>query len=351
MIKNIDIDLEFQEVIPCPPRTPQDLFNQSCAADEVTITSWRDVWISQIKENHKISGGFAKDGVGLLFQKYLGKPVIICGSGPGLKNSIQKSYVNEAGEVVECDSLHNTKGIPIVSCLHNFHFMEDNGINVDYYVTLDAGPITIKEISEGGAKTEEEYLEISKNKTLVAFIGSNPELIKKWRGKIYWFNSPVPDQVVIDAIKETEPFHTYISTGGNVLGACFYLAKAILGAGSIIFTGADFSFSYTKKFHGWNSSYDKSIGNCIRATDIYGNKVLTWLSYYNFKCWFDSRFCVVPGIYINATESGILGAYTEGNISQIKQMYLRDVIRMYSLSEELRAQCSDSTLNDRKVLF
>jgi hypothetical protein len=58
----------------------------------------------------------------------------------------------------------------------------------------------------------------------------------------------------------------------------------------------------------------------VRATDVFGHRVKTWQSYYNFKCWFESRACSVPGTYINATEGGILGSYPEGNIEQIKQM-------------------------------
>ena len=124
-----------------------------------------------------------------------------------------------------------------------------------------------------------------------------------------------------------------------------------MGANPVIFCGADFSFSYSNKFHGWDSKYDRDLGHVIPATDVFGNRVKTWSSYYNFKCWFESRVCCVPGMYINATEGGIFGSYPDGNIAQIKQMYLKDVIRMYSLNAEIKDQCLNPENKDLKVLF
>jgi hypothetical protein len=85
--------------------------------------------------------------------------------------------------------------------------------------------------------------------------------------------------------------------------------------------------------------------------DVWGNSVLTWQSYYNFKSWFDWVASQVPGIYFNCTEGGLLGSYPEGNIAQIHQMRLSDFLRMYALHEEVRKQCEDPTDKERKILF
>ena len=111
-----------------------------------------------------------------------------------------------------------------------------------------------------------------------------------------------------------------------------------MGANPIIFVGADFCFSYTKKFHPWDSKYDGNLGMTIRCVDVYGNKALTWQSYYNFKTFFDWMAQIVGGIYINATEGGIFGAYPEGNIKHVRQMALSEVLRMYSMFEDYRSQ-------------
>lgn len=321
MIKQVEIDFNFQPYIQRPPESPSELYKRACSADEITINSWRDIWKKQIKENHDTYGPFAKNPIGSIYGSQRLKPCIIVGSGPSL-----------AGNV---DVLKDTKGIPVVSVLHNYHYLEDRGIKPDYYVSLDAGRITLEEISEGGKKTLEEYIESTKDKTLLAFIGSHPDLIKSWKGKVLWFSAPIPDAGIIKYIDDIEDFKQFVSTGGNVLGACFYIAKAILCANPIVFVGADFCFSYTNQFHPWPSKYDAHLGHYITAVDVFGMPRKTWTSYANFKSWFESRVCSVPGIYINATEGGLLGAYPGGNIEQIRQMSLQDVVNMYSLSDQM----------------
>jgi hypothetical protein len=221
----------------------------------------------------------------------------------------------------------------LVACLHSFHFLEDNDANVDYYVTLDAGPVTIEEVYEGGKRTPEEYWELTKNRKLIAYIGSSPELLKKWQGEIYFYNAPIPSDQIKNEIREIEPFDVWISNGGNVLGACFYFAKAFLGSGVNIFIGADFCFDmYAEKirFHPWDSKYDAKLGHVVSAVDVFGNRVVSWQSYLNFRDWFISRFLAVPGIYINATEGGTLGAFREGNLACVKQMWLEDVYHVFN---------------------
>lgn len=337
MLKTVEIDLQYSPYIPNPPSSPRQLYDQACSNDEITVNTWRKTWLKQIQENHDKYGPFKANGIGQLFGLLKNQPCIIVGSGPSLKNNV--------------DALKDTKGIAVISCLHNYQFLEDRGIRPDYYVTLDAGPITIEEVSEGGSKTAEEYFESTKDKTLLAFIGTHPDLIAKWKGEVIWFAAPIPDQGLMDEITKIEKFRSFVSSGGNVLGASFYIAKAIMGANPIIFVGADFSFSYNKKFHAWESRYDANLGQVTYATDVFGNRVCTWQSYYNFKCWFESRACSVPGIYINATEGGILGAYPAGNIMQIQQMALSDVIDMYNVSHHIEEQMRNPETDQPKTLF
>jgi len=340
-LRTVEMDFEFNNVIMAPPVSNAQLYQQACSNDGITIASWRKQWIDQIAANHKVYGPFKDKSLGLLHKKFNMQPAICVGSGPSLKFN---------GE-----QLKNVKDIPIISCLHNFHFFVDHELTCNYFVTLDAGEVTVEELYEGGTKTKEEYFEATKNYTLIAFIGSNPKLLELWKGPIYFFNCPVPDKEYNDKVNEIERFNMLISTGGNVLGACTYIAKGILGCNPICFIGADFSFSYTKKFHGWDSKYDSKLGHAIRAMDVYGNRVLTWQSYYNFKGWFDWLSMEVPGIYINCTEGGLMGAYPEGNLYSIRQMELKHFIRMYTLTNELDEMClcpdSDPADKQIKILF
>lgn len=337
MSRKAEIILEYQNYIESLPVPPASLYGQACSSDGVTVTSWRETWIRNIKANKAFLGSFKECGIGNLHGILKHKPAIIVGSGPSLK-------VNAA-------ELKNRDGIAVLSCLHNFHFLEDLGTPADYYVSLDAGPVVLEEVAEGGTKTPEEYWEMTKDRTLIAYIGSDPRLISQWKGKVYVFSCPIPDAALMEEIKAIEDFNTYVSNGGNVLGACLYIAKGIMGANPIAFVGADFAFGYDKKFHAWDSKYDKSLGYVIKAIDVYGNKVLTWQSYANFKAWFDYIAVQVPGIYINCTEGGTFGAYPEGNVMAVRQMELSKFLGMYRMSEELREQCENPETKERKILF
>ena len=221
-------------------------------------------------------------------------------------------------------------------------------------MTLDSGSIVIDEVTEGGTHDDDWYWERTKDKKLLAFIGTDPKLFERWQGEVYFFNCPIADDSLSKLAEELN-FHTYVGTGGNVLGASTYLAKAIFGGNPIIFIGADFSFANYNvdkpKFHCWDSSYDKSIGATIPMVDVYGNRVLSWPSYANFKSWFDYICMVVPGIWINCTEGGTLGAYPDGVLMNVRPMDLKDCLRMYEMYEEMREQCENPGTKEKKLLF
>ena len=331
-----NVILELQPGIPQPPLTLGQMYKSACASDDQTIVHWREIWLNNMRKNKARFGSFAENGIGTIFGKMDGRPCIIAGAGPSLALNIGKLK-------------NRPKTMGLVSCLHSFHAMEDAEACPDYYVTLDAGPITVEEVTEGGTKTADEYWAITKDRTLVAYIGTHPELLEKWQGKVVFFNAPIPDNVLRDEIEKIEPYYQWISNGGNVLGACMYLAKGWLGSPTTIFIGADFSFSNRDKrrFHAWDSKYDASIGNTLRTSDIYGNSVHTWPSYWNFKLWFDYVTMTLPGFYINASESGIFGAYKEGNIDSVKQFTIDKVFEMFSLHEQLRYQAENPSVHSR----
>ncbi|HRZ15355.1 MAG TPA: DUF115 domain-containing protein [Candidatus Omnitrophota bacterium] len=333
VLKTIEMDLQYQGIIAAPPIAQDQLYKQACSNDAITITSWRDIWLKQIKANLETYGDFKAKGIGQLAGKWAYKPGIAVGSGPSLKKNAL--LLKDRGDMLA------------VSCTHNFAFLEDIGVAPDFYLTLDAGPITISELTEGGKEKPEWYWERTKNHKLLAFIGTDPEFLKRWQGEIFFYNAPVPDQSYVEELEKIVTFNEYISTGGNALGSCVYAAKAILGANPIAFLGADFSFSYTSKFHSWDSQYDKMNKGVIWTLDVYGNKVHTWPSYHNFKLFMDYIAVRVPGQYYNCTEGGTLGAYLEGNIVQIRPMDFADFLKGYKLHEEFIGKCLNT---DQRML-
>lgn len=338
MTKTVEIRAEYQPYTEMPREQRQGLWGQACSNDNKTMDVWRTTWLKNTKANHAAVKSFAEKSLGKLWGRHQFLPAVVCGSGPSLA---------ENGEALK----DLDPRIPIISCLHNFHWHVDKAVRCDYFVTLDAGNVVLEEVSEGGEKTEEEYWEATKNYKLLAFVGSPPKLLEKWRGEVFLFNCPIPDPVIVKEFDDIEKFHVYCSTGGNVLGCSTYIAKAIFGCSTIAFLGANFAFSYKDKFHGWDSKYDASLGNYLVTRDIYGLPVKTWASYNNFKAYFDHIVQSVPGIWINCTEGGTMGATAQGNIRQLVQMDLKDFIDMTSMNRHVRESCENPAVDEKKILY
>lgn len=336
-MRQATINLEYQPYIDFAPQSPQELHAQACTNDESTVNAWRKTWEKNVLDNHKKFGPFCDKSIGKFYGHSHMKPVLIVGSGPSLKNNAK--------------DLKDKGDMTVVSCLHNFHFMEDNNTPADFYVSLDAGDVTIEEVHEGGTKTEEEYWEMTRNRKLLCYIGTSPRLLEKWRGEVYFFNAPVPDHAYTEFIDNVELFNTYVSSGGNVLGACLYIAKAYLGASIVGFLGSDFCFSYENKFHGWDSKYDAKMGVVLKVNDVFGIPVKTWRSYYNFKGWFEYVALNVPGLYFNCSEGGTFGAYKEGNLRCITQMSLKEFCRQMTMYSEIKEQAINPKTKEKKLLF
>ena len=326
-IKKANIILEYQDYIAKPPIDPNSMYSTAASGDGRTIERWQNIWIDQYIANKQRFGSFSSMHIGSLYGMWSGRPAIVAGSGPSLaKNAhLLKDKPDSVG---------------LISALHNFHYFEDLGVKPDFYVSLDAGEVTIEEVTEGCKGDTSEYWDKTKDHTLLAFVGSHPELLEKWQGKIYFFNAIIPDLNLRQKFDEVEIFHQWVATGGTVLGASMYIAKVFFGAPTICYVGSDFSFSneHEIKFHPWNSKYDKEAGQIIKSIDVYGNKVKTWPSYYHFKLWFDYVAIVLPGFYINCTEGGILGSYYEGNLIHIKQMDLDRFFEIINMHKSVRHQ-------------
>lgn len=332
---------EYQPYINEPPMPRDEMWASAARSDKPTVETFRDVWIANARANKARFGCFRDHGIGQLYNLFQGGNIIVAGSGPHLKKN-----ANQLKDRAPC--------VKLVSVLHNFAYMEDLEANVDYYVSLDAQKVVIPEVYESGnVRTpdgkidEEHYWQLTEKRTLLAFIGSDPELFEKWRGKVYLFSAPIPDPVVYETFNEIEPdFHHYVSAGGNVLGGATYIARSIFGATRIIWVGNSQSFDHDKNFYGWDSPHNGDVGTAMRVHDVYGYPVYTWGSYWGFKIWMDLFPYKQPAEYFNCTEGGIVGAYQEGNIRPIRQAPLKLVLMLFTANESVRDAMENRTKGD-----
>lgn len=351
-IRKVDIDLQYQQLIPGPPASAGDLYKQACSGDKITVDSWRKIWLDQFKAAKERFGNLGDHTVGKLYGANRNQPCIVLGAGPSLKHNLDALKQNQ-----EMDH-----PIRVVSCLHNYGLLEDEGIKADYYLTLDSGGIVVEDVSENRQHEPEWYWEKTKEHKLIAYAASPPKVWDLWKGEVYLYNCLIPDDSFRKEIDDVERFGHYLSTGGNALGGSVYFAKAILCSDPIMFVGADFCFEYDNTFHSYPTHYDTP-GNVVHAVDVYGNIRKTWPSYFNFKCFFDDMVTRVPGNWINCSD-GILGAYREGNIANFQYMTLNDAIVTYKVTQRAKYQLngelhnvnwsqifSDPSVKDNVVLY
>ncbi len=331
------VTLEYQPYF-APSTPPDELLAMAAQNDDKTMERFRPEWLSNIKENHARFGPFKDHSLAPILRKFENRPVICAGSGPSLRRNAHLLA-------------KRSPTIGLVSCLHNFHYLEDIGANVDYYVSLDSQKLVISEMTDGGQRTPEEYWALTKDKTLICFIGSPPELIERWQGEVLFFNAPMPDEEFVKEVDALEMYTTLVSTGGTVLGACVYLAQIFMGARPVIFVGADFSFGYDEQFHPWKSDYDLKLGHVMKATDVFGMPVKTWPSYYGMKLFFEYMARHTGWFYINCTEGGILGSYPEGNVISIRSLDLDHTLAMYSVSDDIVMQALNPEKAPKKLVY
>jgi len=335
MLRNLDIDLVYQPLIEGPPPREGDIHKRSCIADDTTVSHWRDTWIKNYKACVDKYGNLGEHSMGRLYGSNMHKPAIVIGSGPSLKHSIEalKQNAKEANPILT------------ISCLHNFGYFEDEGFHADYYLTIDSGKIVLDDVIEGRLQPKEFYWEKTKGKKLLACALTDPEVLERWQGEVWLFNALIPDDSYRAEIDKIQRFAHYISCGGNALGACMYAAKVFMGSDTIHYVGADFCFDYNNQFHSYKTHYD-DIGQYMIAPDVFGMKRKTWLSYLNFKFWFDWVACNIPGRWVNCSE-GLLGAYLEGNIKQFTYMPLKDALLPFQMTDRVYLQEFDAATNEK----
>jgi hypothetical protein len=339
MLRNINIDLIYQPTLTQLPANPEELQARAASNDKPTMAHWRDTWIAHIKDNKEKYGSFYDHSIGKLHGINKHKTAIVIGSGPSLAQSLNGLRANA--------KMKNP--LLTVSCLHNFGYFMDEGIDADYYLTLDAGEIVVRDVFEGRQQPPEFYWEKTAGKKLLAYVGTSPNLLKLWQGEVFFFNTPLPDMALQAEIDAIEKFQHCISSGGNALGACMYAAKVIMGSPTIVFVGADFCFDYDNTFHAYKTHYDE-VGQFVLHPDVFGVPRKTWQSYLNFKFWLDRISMTVPGVYVNAS-FGCLGAYMGGNLGSFIYRSLDDWLIQYEIAESVTKYEKVDGAEDKKSLL
>jgi hypothetical protein len=270
-----------------------------------TIRNYRKTWIDNLKENVKTYDFFEKDASKLKAFTYE-EPAFLVGASPSLSKNI--------------DELKNKKGT-IFASAHSLKYLLKHGIKPDFVILVDAQKRSLGYIAIGDK---------SKDLTLLIDICVSPDILKAWKGAV-WFFRGTHGKNIDKYVDKITDFKNKITTGGSVISTSTILALS-LGLKNIVFVGNDFSFPkdnyYAKSIpikEKDGESIVHSVDRCY-TYDISGKKIDTVTRFFMTKIFLDFLSASMADIkFINATEGGILGAYKEGNLKSMKQVPLKEV--------------------------
>lgn len=281
---------------------------------ENTVVHKENEWAGQIEKNMpylykhgSIQGllGYGRD-----------KTCIMCGASPALKNNVQ--YLKDIeGEYRKHFILFAVNSVT--------EYLLQNDIIPDFVVAVDCDEFLW---DRDFSKFNREDL------TLLCSPFLHPKIIKNWKGKMMFIPMGCSDEKVqkkvCDVLGSTMP----IPGCGNAFNEAVYIAHMIMHCRNYIFVGSELSWNvdggdkyYVDDKESWDEDDDQI--KKFDYPDIYGRRVKTTAGHWVFKTWIEDLASKSDGVYINATEAGILGVTPEdGRLPWIKQMYLKGAIAL-----------------------
>ena len=273
---------------------------------ENTIVHMEDEWMGHIGENWPYLEKNRK--FKSLIGSGEGKTTIIVGASPALRNNVDA--------LKDIEGEHREKFILMV-VNSAAEFVLSRGVKPDYIVSVDADKeVWTRDLSKiNGCGV-----------TLLCSPFVWPEVPKQWKDELIFIPMGCKDdKVQADVLKVLES-PTTVPGCGNAFNESVLISYWFFGSRSLIYVGNELSWQPDGKYYvdGKHSNDEEDDGIVkVMTQNIYGKPVVTTAGHWVFKIWLEDMASKVPGVFINATEAGILGiSVTDGPLPWIKQFYL-----------------------------
>lgn len=287
-----------------------ELMKQLEKLKENTIIHNEGLWANQINDNWEY---IVKNGSFEHFQNFgHDKTMVLVGASPALKKNVQ--------DLKKIEGEFRDRFI-LVSVNSAAKYLLDNGVVPDIVISVDCDEeVWTRDLS----KINREDI------TLLCSPFVWPEVPRNWKGKLYFIPMGCKDEEVQNKIIKQLGVVQPIPGCGNAFNEAVFIGWQIFNCRNYIFVGSELSWPvdgryYVDEKHS-NDESDDGIQKFIHP-DIYGKPVKTTAGHYVFKMWLEDLASRAPGVFINATEAGILGVSIEdGHLPFIKQFYLGPAI-------------------------
>jgi hypothetical protein len=273
------------------------------ALSDDTVEKLQDKWRTNIIANAPYirRSGSAYDRYRGLGQD---KACVIIGASPALKNNFQTL----------CDLQHDSRFI-LVACSSSLKFLLDKGIKPKFVLMMDGAADVARYINVGDK---------SKGITLIAACLVHPKSLKQWQGNVRF--------VRVDAGKKFEKEYIRLTKikdafpgGGTQFNAAVLFSYMTLQSHVLIFMGNELAYDeqyYLDRKDEKDKHFQKYPWMGIDGSTCYTN--------HNFiasKLWLEDTLGKWKGVFINATEAGILGSSQRyGQLPYILQMKIANAV-------------------------
>lgn len=289
-----------------------------------------NIWTENYLENFR-SGAFSQNRAGTLMQLIKSNsckniPVVLIAAGPSLDKNLSHLKNYQSNVIIIC--------VDVV-----LYKLIENDIRPDYVVSIDPSDSIHRFWSD--VNTEDL--------TFICPTTTNPELIKKWKGKLIFFNqedSGDKGQLLKKLIVPTQNFGNLFNR--YFVGATLYQISTIFSPSAIILLGYDFAYSDQKPYcSGFlkRKLYDiNNVGmNILEKREYDAEKVVLLDGKYigttklllAYKHTFEQLINTSNFLIINSTEGGLLDSTIRMPLIDSLQEYCTNTIsKEVSLQQE-----------------
>lgn len=232
------------------------------------------------------------------------KACVIIGASPSLKNNYQALY-----------DLQKDDRFILVACSSSLKFLLEKGIRPRFVLLMDGAADVARYINVGSQ---------SKGITLVAACIAHPKTLKVWQGNVRFLRVATDKSFEKEYIRLTK-IKDVFPAGGTQFNAAVLFSYLTLKSRILIFMGNE--LSYDEQYYlDRKDEKDKQFQK-YAWVDIHGDIVRTNQNFIAAKLWLEDLLGRWKGVFINATEAGILGSSQRyGQLPFIKQMKIANAI-------------------------
>ncbi len=262
-----------------------------------TLAKLKDLWEANIVENKP----YIKKDVSLLWNDFKRTDGCLVAAG----NSLEKSLM----ELKERGRSSFQTEICVVDMAAKY--LLDNNIKPDYVICCEGRTEAIKMFDFDSSDT-----------ILICDVATNPEIVKNWKGDIYFFiinNSCIDldnnNETFIDRHRSLSGITTSLVVGGNVGSAGLSFLLSVRNCRKVYLYGHDFSWlkdgdfycgGIQKEMAKKRIETEKKAATLYEQKDMFGNDVYTNMSLITFCDWYKTVMKMYPDVIRNHTGAGLL---------------------------------------------